>query len=194
MRQMVNGTPCRSTVAVGLVCVCALASVDCSSHRPYPKAWPAVLAGTQPCESLSGTYRNRNDTSSGFPTLLTLARILPRGASLAPLATEVTLSFPAPGQMNWIVSAAQNQLDSVTLTRDAKRYFCRDGRVTIRNTAWSWGGELLGGASRIRESVTVELHLSDDYLVIGFSHKYLSICIRAHMITVHSVIVSEPRS
>ena len=169
-----NGTLGRSTVVVGLLCVSVFASVGCWSHRRYPQTWPAVLAASQPaCEEFAGSYHNKgiNGADSG-QLLVWLAQILPITSAEGPQATDVTLSFPAPEQMHWSVSAGQNELVSRTLTMEAGQYFCRDGRVTIRNIGWKWGGSLYV-AARIRDSTTLELYLADDYLAIKRrSHKF----------------------
>jgi hypothetical protein len=154
-----------SVIRTGCVLV-AIAGSGCSSHSSYPLTWPAVPKTAQrTCEQVVGTYRDQGQVyGTSYSPARSLTEVLLGQNGRSWRAESVTLSFPRVEQIQIGISGREGQSSSTTFTADEGRFVCHTGSVMLRRPArWSLGSM---GVGLGRESVTLELFLVEDYLVV----------------------------
>ncbi len=130
----------------------------CSLHQPYPVAWGSLPPPpTQDCYRFAGSYSDLGSDES-------LARQLfpSQPDSKFWAADRVSLSLPSSDVLEVTAWKGQDQLFSRMLTSEAGRFTCDAGRLIVRPGA-RWEDADVGV---VRESLTLTLTATDDYLVV----------------------------
>ena len=141
----------RSLVLLLLACGCTV--VD----APYPLTWDPLTASSTDCAAFRGRYADRGE-EPGQSAAPSLTRELFGADSPWEKATVLRFEFPAADRLEVAVDGPKPVAQSFSAKSGDFR--CEGGRLKLRARRWVTS-DLMSG----RETVTLDLHLADPYLV-----------------------------
>ena len=126
--------------------------------EPYPLAWDPV-APAQDCQRFQGRYADRGE-SPGQTARPSLTRELFGASGPWEKATSVGLEFRSEDALVVTVTGTEGQPVAHNFSSKQGDFACERGKLVLRQRRWV-ASDLMSG----RESVKLELHGADPYLV-----------------------------